>query len=140
MKKVIPILLALFIMLTSTCFATYEPDSNRWEIITRDSEFKFYLDKETIQYSEDGNIANIWLCETYVQAPFYWEENQEEYLLLNYRIDKNARTMTLLMFVSADAKTNKIIHRSQTSPSEEKAEIIFPHSTEEIIYKHIFSK
>ena len=62
MKKVMPILLALLILLTSTCFAAYEPDPTQWELILANEDSKLYWNKSTVQYSEDKNAAVFETC------------------------------------------------------------------------------
>lgn len=102
MKKVIPILLVLFILLTSTCFAAYEPDPNRWMPLYATDEHKDYLDVKTLQYSADGNHADFWICRVY--------SNKNEYEVTNYNLDKVAKTLAFTHTTVYETSTGKVLN------------------------------
>ena len=130
MKKVIPILLALFIMLASTCFAAYEPDPNRWIWLGSNDEVGIFLDKETIEYSAANNTVEFWICWVYPQKNQFINENQ--------RIDKLAKTYTSLSFAIYDTETKKQLSSHTYAIWEQKAEKVIPNTIGEGLYRYFF--
>ncbi|MBR0324544.1 MAG: hypothetical protein IIX11_00240, partial [Selenomonadales bacterium] len=101
MKKVVPILLILFILLTSTCFAAYQPDPARWTWLGSTDEVGCFIDKETVQYSDNGDTVSFWVC--------YVIPNENIYQIMNMKSSKSDRTITVLHISEYNDKTNKLI-------------------------------
>lgn len=131
MKKVIPILLAFFIMLTSTCFAAYTPDPNRWTWIYSNDIAGTFWDKTTAQYTNSGNTAEFWVCEVYPQ--------ENGHVISKCKITKQPRTYTELQYTSYNSSTREVIKSKTYSSYEQKAEYIHPDSWEEKLYEAAFS-
>lgn len=131
MKKVVPILLILFILLTSTCFAAYQPDPNRWTWINSTDTCGTFWDKTTAHYTNGGNTVEFWVCHVYPQ--------KNTHVITNCRITKNPRTYTELQYTMYDNSTREIINSKTYSSYEQKAEYIHPCSWKEELYKAAFS-
>ena len=130
MKKVVPILLILFILLTSTCFAAYEPDPKRWIWLGSDDEVGMFLDKETIEYSTDNNIVDCWICFVIPQ--------ENKHAITNQKIDKIAKSITMT-HVTLYESSNKEVLESHTYKSwEQEPERIIPDSKGEALYRYFF--
>ena len=132
MKKVMPLLLVLLILLTSTCFAAYEPDPNRWIWISSDDEIGAFLDKETIEYSADGIVVDFWLCYVYPK--------DKQYAIVNHIINKSEKTLTLTHISIYNADTRKLIESYTPNSWEQEAERIIPDTNGEILYRYFFPK
>lgn len=130
MKKVIPILLALLILLTSTCFAAYEPDPNRWMSLYADDEITEYLDVKTLQYSADGNMADFWIC--------YVQPKENVHRLVNQKLDKSNRTLTLIHTTKYDSVTNNVLDSIDIPLYMQKPIKITPGSVSEFYYDVLF--
>ena len=130
MKRVIPILLVLLILLTSTCFAAYEPDPERWLWLGSDSEVGIFLDKETITYSDDKATVDFWICWVYPAKNQFINENS--------KIDKHSKTYTHLSYAIYDCKTKKLISSHTYALWEQKAEKIIPGTLGENFYRYFF--
>lgn len=131
MKKVIPILLVLFILLTSTCFAAYEPDPNRWIWISSDKDkVNYFIDIETVQYSNNGDTVNFWVCAVESKKSFHSFQNAE----LSY----TNRTITLLYFADYKDKKHKPIASRAYKIHEQTPEPIVPNSIAETFYRYFF--
>lgn len=132
MKKVIPILLTLLIFLTSTCFAAYEPDPARWVWLGSDDEVGMFLDKETIEYSADGNTVDFWIC--------YVVPQKNEHAILNQKLNKNTRILTITHITIYDSTSKKSILSYTYKPWEQESQKIIPDTNGEILYRYFFPK
>lgn len=130
MKKVIPILLVLFILLTSTCFAAYTPDPERWVHVYSDDEAIEYLDAKTLQYSDDGNTAEFWLCRIYT--------NENKHTIVNYNLDKVAKTQTITHITVYETSTGKVLNTFDVPSYRYDATKITPGTIGEFYYNLIF--
>lgn len=133
MKKVLPILLALLILLSSTCFAAYTPDPERWIFIASDTKnSRYFIDTKTIHYSNDGDTVNVWVCAVPSQKNLHSFQNIE----LSY----SNRTFLLLYFVDYNTKKNKPLASRAYNTYEQVPEPIVPNSLAETLFYYFFPK
>lgn len=130
MKKVVPILLALLILLSSTCFAAYEPDPNRWIWLGSNDEVGIFLDKETIEYSTDKNTVECWIC--------YVVPQKNIHAIVNEKIDRTTKTITMLHITEYESSSKKTLYTHTYSFLEQKPEKVIPESNGETIFKAVF--
>lgn len=129
MKKVLSIVLALFLLLSATCFAAYEPDPGRWTLLPGCESC--YYDKTTAQFSEDGNTVEFWICLV--------DNEEHTNFLQKYRMTKVPRTSTELEFASYNNLTDEKILSRVYPPQEQFIKNIHSNSPEEDLYCAIFS-
>ncbi|MBO5245378.1 MAG: hypothetical protein J6B02_04690 [Selenomonadales bacterium] len=130
MKRVIPLMLALLILLTSTCFAAYQPDPARWIWLGSDDKVGFFIDKETVQYSNDGNTVSFWLCQVHTQEKLHF--------IINNKISKSDRTIITLHISEYDDKTNKVKFSHTYEWWQQKPQSIIPGTWMEEFYRYFF--
>ena len=126
MKEVIPLLLALLIMLTSTCFAAYTPDPNRWTWLTSTDAVGVFYDRETLSYSTQKKSVEVWVCYVYPQ--------KKQHTKINYRIYDD-RTYDVYDTIVYNDKTGETIDSDYPRRYEQT---IIPSSLEEDLYTHFF--
>lgn len=129
MKKVLSIVLALFLLLSATCFAAYEPDPARWTLLP--GYQSCYYDKTTAQFSEDGNTVEFWICLV--------DNEEHTNFLRKYRMTKVPRTSTELELESYNNLTDKKTGSRVYPPQEQFIKNIYANSPEEDLYCAIFS-
>lgn len=127
MKKALPILLALLVLLTTTCFAKYKIDYDKWKPVP--NETGLYWDKSTAQYSDGDNTVKFQICLMHPKG--------KKYVLSTYRITKEPRTVTQLDY--EEYKKDKLINSYTRSPEEEFTYGIYPNSLYENLYCAVFS-
>lgn len=132
MKRVLPILLILLVLLSATCFAAYEPDPARWIWLGSDDKVGIFLDKETITYSDDKNTVEFWVCWVYP------EKNQ--FINENTKMDKSTKTYTNLSYTIYDCETKEPISSHTYALWEQKTEKIVPGTLGEAFYRYFFPK
>ena len=130
MEKVIPILLALLITLSSTCFAAYEPDPARWTWLGSTDEVGCFVDRETVQYSDNGDTVSFWVC--------YVVPHENSYNIMNIKTSKPDRTITVLHISEYNDKTNKLISSYTYASWEQKPESVIPGTWGETLYRYFF--
>ncbi|MBQ8682146.1 MAG: hypothetical protein IJ510_00250 [Selenomonadales bacterium] len=131
MKRVLPILLILLVLLSSACFAAYEPDPSRWIWLGSDDEVGWFIDKETVQYFDNGNTVSYWVCQVHPQENIHY--------IVNEKISKSDRTVTVLHLSEYDDTTNKVAFSHTYALWEQKPESIIPGTWGEALYRFFFS-
>lgn len=130
MKKVLPIALILLILLSATCFAAYEPDSTRWFLINSEDTKTEYLDVKTIDYSTDLNSVNFWIC--------YVNMEEDNHTLVNLKIDRTDKTITLIHSTEYSNSTRKILHSVDIPTYQQSPSKIIPNTRGEYYYELLF--
>lgn len=127
MKKVLPIVLSLLLLLTATCFAKYQIDYDKWKPVP--NQVSLYWDKSTAQYSDDGNTVTFRICLVHPKG--------KEHVFSTYRMTREPRTVTALHY--EEYKGDKLIKEHKISPEEEFTHGIHPNDLHEDLYCAVFS-
>ena len=98
MKK---ILLAVFliILLPSVCFAKSNVDLDRWEWVIGNGTINYYHDKQSIQYSNNGNDCNVDILRI--------DHKEKHRSIVHYLLRKD-RTINVLFFSNCDYETRDL--------------------------------
>ena len=91
-----------------------------------------FLDKETIEYSADGNTVDFWIC--------YVVPQKNEHAILNQKLNKNTRILTITHITIYDSTSKKSILSYTYEPWEQESQKIIPDTNGEILYRYFFPK
>lgn len=121
-------MLALLILLTSTCLAAYQPDPERWISLGKVGDFEEeYLDILTPQYSQDFTSVDFWICRVYL--------NENKHSLTNFRIDKPNRTIAVIHVTNYESSTGKVLNSIDVPSFLQNPAKIVPGSNGEFYYE-----
>lgn len=130
MKRVIPLMLALLILLTSTCLAAYQPDPARWTWLGSTDEIGCFIDKETVQFSDDGNMVDFWIC--------YVVPQKNEHAVVNHTINKIEKIFSTAHITIYDSKNQKPTFSYTYESWEQDSQKIVPGTNGEAFYRYFF--
>lgn len=130
MRKIVPLMLTLLFLFSSACFAAYQPDPEKWELVISDDDTQLFWNKSTIQYSDDKNTAVFELCLIDLKT--------DKHCIWNSKITKQPRIIAELQDALTESDIQTILNSPSSAFYQKDPILIVPNCLNEALYEAAF--